>query len=1583
MLWALTATLTLGVGQASAIRFYQTKITEAPGGAPYPGSFTYAESVTADASNNVWIGDTGKGILDEYDSAQGFLRQAAGVGGWSPEGSQLEDMAVNTTSGSLYVADVRHHKVWTLNSTGVVTGSLADPESRWNTSRLHVSVDNTGGAGSGQIYVAAGGYNNPGVYRVNPNGSPADFTASHEYIEGNRLTGTPEGSFGEVMGAAVGPNGNLYVIDRAAAYVFDSTGTFLYKFSDVINEGAPDTMRNLRDIAVDPLDGHIIIAGEAYPAAVWEFEEDGSFLEGITGGGPFISPKSVAVDSNGRLYVADTCESPSQVCESSVRVFSQDYPSPKIAYGAPTEEVQTGGTVHATIDPNNGGPVTSCEIQYGTDTSYGSSVPCSPDPASSPPGSNFTQITGVSGILSVLSPEETYHYRVVAGNVNASRYGSDQIYIPHWVMGLDTTTASEVAPTGATLNGSFTGNGAHTTFHFEWGKDSSYGSSTPEQDAGSPSGPATVATALGGLAPVSTYHYRVVATNSDGESKGDDEVFTTPPLAPVVSEWVTDVHSDSALLHAKVNPGGGPTTYHFEYVNNAEYQEGGFANASDIPSPDSDAGSSFADEDVESKVAPLSPGTTYHYRVVAANSYATVSGEARTFTTFAYGGHESDPCANSQVRQQTGAALLMDCRAFELVSAADTAGYDVESDIVPGQKPFGGYPLAMGPSKVLYAMHQGAVPGNWNPTNLGPDPYVATRGEAGWSTQYVGLPADGMPSAHPFASAFGGADAQLGTVAFAGNHICAPCFADGKTGVPVRLPDGSIVQGMAGSLDPGSGANADILVRKRLSDDGSHLVFGSTSKFEPDGNSEGDPSIYDRDLQTRTTHVVSKLPNGENIPCLSSCSSKGVAELDISNDGSRVLVGQLISTDAEGNNYWHLYMNVGDSPQSIDLMPGSTSGGLYDGMDAKGMHVYFSTPDKLSSDTDTSADIYRADVGSSSASVSRVSIGSGGAGDTDACDPALNNTRVRWNSTEKEANCNAVAIGGGGGVSRESGDIYFLSPELLDGANGTQDAPNLYLARVGSPPHYVTTLESSMAVPQPPPAGHPFIRSFGSLHSPSGIGFDPARDYVYVLEPEFFSGKVERFDSKGHPVKFTAGSEAGDNVLTGADGGGFLEYEPAGLANQIAVDQTSGDFFVPSVFDSAIKRFSATGEFLSSLSVPFASAVAVNQGNGAIYAASFFGTVAVFDSTGTPITEFPTIESAKSVAVDSNGNVYVANGSEAAMFDASGAFVRNLEVETAQGVAVDRSDDHVYVDEGGQIAEFDASGARVGTPAGSGILSESTSVAVDSGTLVAPDAESGKISVWGPTAILFDKIYDNPAVLDAVGEADTRRTGDFQVSSSGDFAAFTSKLSLTGYDNDKHVEIYRYDAGSDAIDCASCPSTGARTTGDANLAPQGQSLAEDGRVFFDSTDPLIPSDLNGAEDVFEWEEGRIGPISSGTSPIDSSLLSISAGGADAYFFTRQTLAPQDENGNSVKVYDARAGGGFPFDPTRPPCKASDECHGPGTVAAPPPDIGTYQGTRGNSVKPQKKHRRRHRRPHRRHRHKNNRHHRQHKGRRND
>ena len=108
----------------------------------------------------------------------------------------------------------------------------------------------------------------------------------------------------------------------------------------------------------------------------------------------------------------------------------------------------------------------------------------------------------------------------------------------------------------------------------------------------------------------------------------------------------------------------------------------------------------------------------------------------------------------------------------------------------------------------------------------------------------------------------------------------------------------------------------------------------------------------------------------------------------------------------------------------------------------------------------------------------------------------------------------------------------------------------------------------------------------------------------------------------------------------------------------------------------------------------------------------------------------------------------------------------------------------------------------------------------------------------------------------------------------------------------------------------------------------------------------------------------MGLISTGISRFDSSLLSADADGSDAYFFTRDTLVPEDHNGSLAKIYDAREGGGFPFSVEPVPCKASDECHGAGTQAPDPPVIHSITGAgpskeASSTKRPHKKHPRHH------------------------
>jgi hypothetical protein len=1573
---ALLALLALGSRPASA-RTLDSSIPSPPS----PFAFEGTQAFGFDADDNVWITDAGGGFegtggLFKYDAypSQTRLLTPNVFAAWGFYTRVNEALDVYEPTGEVLIASAnsRHVDIFDQNGNLLRTWSrfndLVKPESFPNDD-IKLAIDNGPTESSGRIYVTlADPENNIEAYDIDRR--RIDFPSNESYVEDNRIIGTPNGPFGEVRDIAIDEDsGDIYVLDWANGVVdvFASTGVFLREL-----EVAPP--HDARGLALDPTNGNVLTSESSFlegsgpfleHPGVYEFDESGNFLGRIDedlGSETLRLEGALGVNSDGYLYVPG-----GHPGENNVEIFGPTDGMPSVSYGDVSAPTATGGTVNATIDPNGGGAITTCKFQYGANTSYGlGDLPCSPDPNASPPGSNFASPTPVSAPLTGLTTEATYHYRVVVTNANGTKYGPDREYTPHQNIGLRTDPATSVSESGATFNGSLIGNGEALHYYFEWGPTTAYGQTSetpPGSDGASPGGPARTSFTypLSGLAPYSTYHYRIVATTTAGTSYGEDQILTTSPGVPsIAKQRVTEVHSDRGVLHAQINPNGAATTYRFEYVDDQNFQQSGFAQATQLTPQEPRVGRSKHVQSVELLVSNFKPGTLYHYRAVATNVAGTgFPLTDSTFRTFRFQAELNDPCANAHVRQQTGTALLLDCRAYELVSAANAEGYDVESSLVAGQTPFGGYPDAGNPSQVLYAIHNGAL-STGNPTNRGIDPYVATRDATGWRTEYVGIPANGTPAPAPFSSSLAEADSGLDTFVFGGSGLCSPCFADGSTGAPVHMPDGELLQGMVGSIFQPSAQPAGY-VGRRLSADGTHLVFGSTSQFEPDGNSNGDVTIYDRDLRSDTTQVVSTTPAG------STMTGPGIGQLDISADGSRILIGRLVS-EAAGDRYWHLYIHIGDSPQTIDLTPGAIDGVLYAGMSADGTKVFFTSGDPLvGSELDESVDLYRADVSISSATISRVSTGIESAGDTDGCDPFANTVFSRWNSRGTAPTCDVLAVGGRGGVASGDGTVYFLSPELLDGTgNGVQDAPNLYLARPGGAPHFVATLESSANAPLPE-ARHAFLRSIGTLSKPTGVALDQGSGDLYVLDvtSDFGSGFVYKFNSSGQ-LDTTFGE---NGKLDGSEtpAGGFEDHGPSGSPTTIAVDNapgspSQGDLYVPDFLHAVVDKFDPSGEYLGQLTGGFLpTGAAVNPVDGRVYVTTYFGGVRVYSPTGTLITTFSTISSPTSVAVDSGGTVYVANGGglfgaegEVAAYTSTGSFIRQVTPNPSLSVGVDPTDDHLYVTDGKKVDEYDSSGAPVGAPIGAGLLSGTIGVTAFEGKVFASSTDAGKVLAFGPLVTPPSPDTDNPLVIDSVSTPDQRHTADFQVTAGGDNAAFTSTLPLTEYGNASHREVFRYDASDDALECASCNPTREEASHDAALPSGGAGVTDDGRVFFNTTEGLVDRDLNNLQDAYQWEpqgiagcaeeDGCIELISTGASPFSASLLGVSSDGVDAYFFTREKLAREDKNGNSVKIYDARSLGGFPFAPDAVPCKASDECHGPGTPTPAPPNIKSIAGT---------------------------------------
>src|SRR5262249_20751656 len=131
--------------------------------------------------------------------------------------------------------------------------------------------------------------------------------------------------------------------------------------------------------------------------------------------------------------------------------------------------------------------------------------------------------------------------------------------------------ASSVTSTSATLNGSVNPSSRATTWYFEYGTSTSYGSKTPAKDAGSGADAVGVAAGVTSLTPGRTYHFRVVATSDAGTSRGADRTFL-PSAAPVVAtKPASAVKDTTATLHGTTSPNGQATTAYFEYGTTTGY----------------------------------------------------------------------------------------------------------------------------------------------------------------------------------------------------------------------------------------------------------------------------------------------------------------------------------------------------------------------------------------------------------------------------------------------------------------------------------------------------------------------------------------------------------------------------------------------------------------------------------------------------------------------------------------------------------------------------------------------------------------------------------------------------------------------------------------------------------------------------------------------------------------------------------------------------------------------------------------------------------------------------------------------------
>lgn len=529
---ALGAWLALG-GVAEAAPSYGVVGSFAQGSAP--------EAVAVDqASDTVYVGDVLEG-LQKFDSSGTPLGPLSGCAGYTA-GCIAAGVAVDPLNGNVYAYDLLNGVIDTLDpSSGAVVSSFPV----------------TGGQHFVQIASDASG----DVYYPNQ----ADNTVQ-EFSPGGTLLATfagggTVGAFNAPQGVAVDSSGDVYVADSGNGRVVRIAGTA----GQTDPTGAQSVLDTggSQDVAVDPGSGDVFVAdlgGSGYHVVAYHADGTGfaDFGQGTIGQGSF--PVRVAFDdTTSHVYVTDDAN-------SQVWIFGPPLPTVTTgqATGVQSTSATTSATLNGTVNPN-GVQLTDCHFDYGTDSAYGQTAPCVPDAASIPPDSSDH---AVSADISGLTLNTTYHFRLDATSANGTADGQDQTFSTPDRPSIDGAYTQNATFTSVDLVAQINPGRADTTYHFEWGTSNSYGTSVPVPDAdiGSGTTDVTVSQHLGGLTPNTTYHWRVVATNSVDTTTGVDHTFVYQTAAglpdgrgyEVVSSAKNDNDAMGSPLATTHHTGGGP-----------------------------------------------------------------------------------------------------------------------------------------------------------------------------------------------------------------------------------------------------------------------------------------------------------------------------------------------------------------------------------------------------------------------------------------------------------------------------------------------------------------------------------------------------------------------------------------------------------------------------------------------------------------------------------------------------------------------------------------------------------------------------------------------------------------------------------------------------------------------------------------------------------------------------------------------------------------------------------------------------------------------------------------------------------------
>lgn len=484
-----------------------------------------------------------------------------------PSGAGPGGLAINQSTGEVYISAPGNGVVDVVEASGAPNPehpelTEADGTTPYPFLGGPIAVDNSGGPQEGDIYAVE---QNGNVIQFDPSGArtaQAPISAANVPNEGapqpDKLPPVVNNGGFSPSGLAVASNGDVYVADASnnVVDVFEPGGAF-------VSQLGRGHLAGLSQIALDPnntlyvAEGPGVVEFEPLEAGGYKFTSMGPFgADGVavdTEGnvfadevpgysGIFITEFHASVgienfgfgviegganlavnDANGSVYLVDAGKV--RVFERTVAPNPPTIVAPTIAATSSAALAPTETALNAQINPGSGATV--YRFQYGITSSYGFSTPISESIGSD--DSDHAVVSDISG----LSPATTYHYRAVAINFAGTTHGPDQTFTTPNEPEVSGASASNISPNSVTLRAEVNPEFAATTYQFQFGTSTSYGSSTPESaSVGADHVAHAVSINISGLAAATTYHFRIVATNPFGTTDGLDQTFTTAAASP-------------------------------------------------------------------------------------------------------------------------------------------------------------------------------------------------------------------------------------------------------------------------------------------------------------------------------------------------------------------------------------------------------------------------------------------------------------------------------------------------------------------------------------------------------------------------------------------------------------------------------------------------------------------------------------------------------------------------------------------------------------------------------------------------------------------------------------------------------------------------------------------------------------------------------------------------------------------------------------------------------------------------------------------------------------------------------------------